>query len=152
MACSMPGRISAGIRDCYKSDNAGVCAAHVLESYTIEDKALLAHLSQQYGLTQIDVIRHLLHLAAQDGIHLGGTQMEPTSAIPSGPALLRMLFAAAAASPRAGLNRTQRAAIQVSLQDEAWCPQEREIPETWERVMTWYAQEMERPARKEIQA
>ena len=71
--------------------------------------------------------------------------------LPSGPALLRMLFAAAAASPRARLSRTQRAAIQVNLQDEAWCPHEREIPETWERVMAWHAREMERPTRKEIQ-
>ena len=44
---------------------------------TAEDKALLAQLSQQYGLTQIDVIRHLMRLATQEGIHLGrGTQME----------------------------------------------------------------------------
>ena len=41
------------------------------------DKALLAPLSQQYGLTQIDVLRHLLRLAVRDGIHLGrGTQMQ----------------------------------------------------------------------------
>ena len=38
---------------------------------TADDKALLAQLSQQYGLTQIDVIRHLLRLATRDGIHLG---------------------------------------------------------------------------------
>ena len=44
---------------------------------TAEDKALLAQLSQQYGLTQIDVIRHLMRLATQEGIHLGKrTQME----------------------------------------------------------------------------
>ena len=44
---------------------------------TAEDKAILAQLGQQYGLTQIDVLRHLMRLATRDGIHLGRrTQME----------------------------------------------------------------------------
>ena len=64
---------------------------------------------------------------------------------------LRILFAAAVASPRARLTRTQRAAIWVSLQDEAWCPQELTIPGTWRRVMAWHAREMECQRREEIQ-
>ena len=44
---------------------------------TVEDKALLAQLSQQYGLTQIDVLRHLMRLAAQEGIHLGRGRSMP---------------------------------------------------------------------------
>lgn len=114
---------------------------------TAEDKALLAQLSQQYGLTQIDVLRHLMRLATQEGIHLGKEiQMPPLST----PFLLRMLFAAAAASPRATLTRTQRAAIRASLQDETWCPEAAVIPETWGRVMAWHARETERQIHKEI--
>ena len=117
---------------------------------TADDKALLAQLSQQYGLTQIDVLRHLMRLAIRDGIHLGKeTQLVAT---PHSTPFLRMLFAAAAASPRARLPRTQRAAIQASLQDETWCPQDLAIPDTWGRVMDWHAREMERPTRKEMQA
>ena len=69
----------------------------------------------------------------------------------SNPRLLRMLFAAAAASPRARLTHTQRAVIQASLQDETWCPQELVIPETWGVVMAWHTQETERQRREEIQ-
>ena len=67
------------------------------------------------------------------------------------PAFLRMLFAAAAASPRAPLTRTQRAAILVSLKDEAWCPQGLAIPDTWGRVMAWHARETKRTIAKDIQ-
>ena len=63
---------------------------------------------------------------------------------------LRMLFATAADSPRTPLTQTQRAAIRVSLQDEAWCPQKAPIPETWGVVMTWHALETENQRIKEI--
>ena len=65
-------------------------------------------------------------------------------------AFLRMLFAAAAASPRATLTRTQPAAIRARLQDETWCPEAAVIPETWGRVMAWHARETDRQLHKEI--
>ena len=116
---------------------------------TAEDKALLAQLSQQYGLTQIDVLRHLMRLAVRDGIHVG--KQTQLAATPHTPTFLRMLFAAAAASQRARLTSTQRAAIRVSLQDETWCPQELVIPDTWGRVMAWHEREIKRAVAKDIQ-
>ena len=54
------------------------------------------------------------------------------------PAPLRRLFAAASLDPRALLNRTQRAAIQHSLEDLDWVPDPVALPETTAAVAEWY--------------
>ena len=55
------------------------------------------------------------------------------------PMTLRMLFAAAAADPRAPLSAAMRGAILASLQRPAWVPDPQAIPQTWGLVEAWYA-------------